>query len=90
MTLNVLPDSENFEQIVLHEFGHVFGATHEHQNPLADIPWNEDELMKVMTKRPGWSEADVRSQFLEKRSEANTFFTTYDRESIMHYQLSSG
>lgn len=87
MTLNVLPDSEYFEPTVLHEFGHVFGATHEHQNPLADIPWNEDELMKVMTQQRGWSEADVRSQFLEKPTEANTFFTTYDRESIMHYQI---
>jgi hypothetical protein len=29
------------EAVILHEFGHMIGMAHEHQNPAAGIQWNE-------------------------------------------------
>ncbi|OTA64103.1 zincin [Hypoxylon sp. EC38] len=35
---------ERVRAVILHEFGHVLGAIHEHQSPLAQIPWNRPEV----------------------------------------------
>jgi serralysin len=37
------PDKE-YSRVVLHEFGHALGAIHEHQNPVANIPWDKPKV----------------------------------------------
>lgn len=84
MKLSVTEDMPGFQTTVLHEFGHVLGAMHEHQHPDATIPWNE-ELLYSEFEEKGFSREHVRSNFLDKYDRNTHFFTMYDPKSIMHY-----
>lgn len=86
MKLSVTEDMPEFQRTVLHEFGHVLGAQHEHQHPDANIPWNEDLLYSEFEEK-GVSREQVRSNFLDKFDRNTHFFTVYDPKSIMHYDV---
>jgi len=48
-------DSE-FSRTVIHEFGHALGMIHEHQHPLAAIPWDKDKVYTYYAGYPNyWS-----------------------------------
>ena len=74
------------ETIVLHEFGHVLGALHEHQHPDANIPWNVPLLTEVL-KEQGLSDENIQENFLDKYDPADFHYAPYDRDSIMHYDI---
>ena len=38
------PDNE-YNRVVLHEFGHAIGCIHEHQNPADGIPWDREAVL---------------------------------------------
>jgi len=78
-----LPD---FKRIVLHEFGHVLGAEHEHQHPDADIPWDEDQVIKRFAAS-GVSEESVRWNMFRKLNPGDYAYSAYDPASIMHYDV---
>ena len=81
------PDEE-YERVVAHEFGHALGCIHEHQNPTANIPWNEDEVYKYYTGPPNnWPEQQVLNKLLNKYSQTETQFAEFDPESIMLYPI---
>lgn len=86
MSLNTPLGHELFERTVLHEFGHAFGAEHEHRHPDANIPWNEPELYAACNLL-GWDEAQVRRQILDPLDAGELRKTAYDRTSIMHYPV---
>lgn len=86
MKLSVLEDDPNFARTVLHEFGHVLGALHEHQHPDASIPWDEERLITYYSEL-GLSAAHVREQFLDKFERSKTYHTQYDLKSVMHYAV---
>ncbi len=45
---------------IIHEFGHVLGLLHEHQNPHAKIPWNKEAIYKAFEGPPNnWSRETV-------------------------------
>ncbi|MCY1463118.1 hypothetical protein D9M71_809700 [compost metagenome] len=71
----------------MHEFGHAFGAEHEHRHPDADIPWNEEAVMKEYKETLKWTEMEVRQQVLSKFDDVGLRKTAYDRSSIMHYAV---
>lgn len=89
MALNVIPGDETFESTVLHEFGHALGFEHEHLHPDASIPWNEPLLIEAHKRAAGWSEQDVREQYLNKRPDSGLIKTQYDPLSIMHYPIAA-
>ncbi|OCT28050.1 M12 family metallopeptidase [Pseudomonas putida] len=89
MSLNVIPGDELFETTVLHEFGHALGFEHEHFHPDASIPWNEPVLIEAYKHAAGWSEQDVREQYLNKRPDNELIKTQYDTRSIMHYPVTA-
>ncbi len=48
---NGVPDNE-VQRVVLHEFGHTLGLLHEHESPLAQIPWDKNAVYKYYTGPP--------------------------------------
>lgn len=79
---------ESINHVILHEFGHVLGARHEHQSPAADIPWNKEAAYEYYTGPPNcWSRDDVDRNVFQKYSADFTQFTEFDPDSIMVYAI---
>ncbi len=74
-----------YRRVVLHEFGHALGLVHEHLQPNADIPWDEQKVIAYYKRTNGWDENYIRSNVLAKaRADA---FTALDPHSIMLYPV---
>ena len=72
----------------IHEIGHTLGFPHEHQNPLAGIDWNEQEVHEYFTGPPNnWSTAQIKRNILDKFLTENIEGSNWDPNSIMHYSF---
>ncbi|MCA9662978.1 MAG: hypothetical protein KC486_31865 [Myxococcales bacterium] len=81
-------DPEELRRVVLHEFGHALGCIHEHESPVAGIPWNKAAVYRDYAKAPNfWSRADVDAQLFTRYSRSETNFSAYDPTSIMQYPV---
>lgn len=80
------PDDE-FSRTTLHEFGHALGAIHEHQHPIAGIPWNRPVVYDYYMQTQGWTKEDVDQQIFFKYDLNQTNSSQYDKGSIMHYAV---
>lgn len=77
-----------YSRVVLHEFGHMLGCIHEHQNPSSDIPWNVDAVYKYFGGPPNnWSRKDIDRNLFQKYNRDLTQFTSFDSRSIMVYSI---
>jgi serralysin len=87
--INENEPEESIKQVVLHEFGHALGFIHEHQNPMANIPWDQDSVYKYYeeTQVPPWSKEMVDNNIFYRYSVSSTNYTAYDPASIMHYAI---
>lgn len=73
---------------ILHEFHHLFGCIHEHQQPAAKIPWNLPAVYRFFGGPPNnWNKKTIDSNVISVYSDAVTQFTTFDRTSIMLYPI---
>ena len=70
----------------LHEFGHVLGLGHEHQNPTANIQWKTAAVYPYYAQM-GWSQQKVNEQVLTKYQWPQTQHTNHDAQSIMQYPV---
>ena len=78
------------EHVILHEFGHMIGLSHEHQNPKGGINWNEKVVITELALSPNfWDEDEVRQNVLQKYSMDILVGTAFDPKSIMLYSFSS-
>ncbi|MEO6039607.1 MAG: M12 family metallopeptidase [Saprospiraceae bacterium] len=75
-------------RVTLHEFGHVLGMRHEHQQPAANIPWNTSAVYAYYAQQD-WTKQDVDEQVLNKNSAESTQYTAFDAQSIMEYPVSA-
>lgn len=80
------PDEE-FSRTVLHKFGHALGSIHEHQHPIAGIPWNRQAVYEYYKQTQGWSREDVDTQIFFNYDLNQTNSSQYDKSSIMHYAI---
>lgn len=76
---------DNDGSTVLHEFGHMLGLSHEHQNPDGGIQWNKPVVIKALSGPPNnWSLATIQANVFDK-VEGYTQYTHFDPLSIMLY-----
>ena len=88
LKIAVKPDDSDFDRTMLHEFGHALGFQHAHLHPEANIQWNKPAIYKYFTESHGWSNKDV-DRNLFYINEWMIIYGTYDKDSIMHYQIAS-
>ena len=80
--------NDEYSRVVLHEFGHAIGCLHEHQNPAADIKWNEQAVYQYYMGPPNnWSKEEVDGNLFESYAQDKTQFTDFDTKSIMIYAI---
>ena len=74
--------------VILHEFGHMIGLSHEHQNPDGGIVWNEQVVIDDLAGSPNfWTEAETRHNVLDKYSADQVHGTDFDPLSVMLYSF---
>ncbi|PFF59217.1 matrixin family metalloprotease [Bacillus thuringiensis] len=77
-----------FSRVVLHEFGHCIGVSHEQSNPAANIPWDKEAVYRYYARgRDPWSPEMVDLQVLAKLDPRGAAFTPHDTQSIMQYPV---
>jgi hypothetical protein len=71
---------------ILHEFGHVLGMIHEHQNPRGQtIEWNEPVLYEWARQTQNWDKGTTYSNIIQKYSLNTINGSDFDSKSIMLY-----
>jgi hypothetical protein len=75
-----------WERVVLHEFGHMLGAIHEHQSPATNIKWDKPLLYQYYWETQGWSKEQVDFNIIRKYNKGISN-TEFDRESLMLYPV---
>lgn len=74
--------------VVLHEFGHMLGLVHEHQNPEGGIQWNREQVIEDLSGYPNyWDENTIEWNIFRRYSEDKVQGTELDPMSIMMYPI---
>lgn len=88
-SIKVLTRAEEFDRIILHEFGHALGCVHEHQSPAArQDDWNTQAVYNYYAGKPNnWDTKKVDDNIFKRYTDAEITNNGYDPTSIMHYQF---
>ncbi len=79
---------DEYSRVVTHEFGHVLGCIHEHQNPSGNIPWDKEAVYDFYQGPPNYWTRDQVDLNIFMRYEADiTQFSEFDPHSIMLYPI---
>lgn len=72
----------------IHEFCHMLGMIHEHQNPNNEkghIHWDKPALFEYMKNTQGWTEATTNTNIINKYDKSTINGSDFDPLSIMLY-----
>ncbi len=78
---------EEFSRVVTHEFGHALGFLHEQQSPASSLQWNLAKTYAYFKTTNNWDPINVDLNVINKYNANHTNFSSYDRFSIMHYEI---
>ena len=71
---------------VIHEFGHMLGLIHEHQNPRGEtIQWDKEAVYKWANETQGWDKETTQKNIIDKYNVENINGSDFDPLSIMLY-----
>ena len=70
---------------IVHEFSHMLGMLHEHQNPKGGIKWNRDAVYEWAAKTQGWDTETTDSNILDTYASNQITGSVYDPKSVMLY-----
>jgi hypothetical protein len=75
------------EANVLHQFGHVLGLQHEHQNPFEPVPWDREAVYATFTAPPySWNRETIEFNILRPYPrDAYPIAKPFDPQSVMLY-----
>ena len=89
---NISPDKATMNlgwfdvSTVMHEFGHVLGMIHEHQNPSGQtIDWNKQKVYEWANETQGWDKDMTDKNILNKYNKNQVNGSSFDPLSIMLY-----
>ncbi|KAK3343684.1 hypothetical protein B0T25DRAFT_554935 [Lasiosphaeria hispida] len=87
MNLDIALDTSKtrVRRMVLHEFGHALGCSHEHSSPAAKIKWKENAVYDHYREMNRWDERTVDHNVL--RVIQTTQYSPFDDKSIMIYRI---
>ena len=86
--LTAASTDDEVRRVVLHEFGHMLGLIHEHQNPSGGIKWNRDAVIKDLSGPPNnWSPETIEFNMFEPYAKREVNATKVDGSSIMMYPI---
>jgi hypothetical protein len=70
----------------IHEFGHLIGLIHEHQNPAGQkIQWDTQKVIEWAKETQGWSEQTTKENIINKYDKNSINGSDFDPLSIMLY-----
>ena len=70
----------------MHEFGHLIGLIHEHQNPSGQkIQWDTKKVIEWAKETQGWSEETTKENIINKYNKNSINGSDFDPLSIMLY-----
>lgn len=86
--LDETSSQSEYDTVVKHEFGHMLGLLHEHQNPKGGIQWNMEAVYEYYGGPPNlWSKQEVDSNVIERYDSGRYASTRFDPDSIMLYPI---
>lgn len=79
-------DLVEWQRVVLHEFGHVLGAVHEHQSPAMAPEWDYERVYTYFKGPPNyWTVEEIDENIIRKFSVGQVNASAFDPSSIMLY-----
>ena len=79
----------DLHRVALHEFGHVLGFMHEHQNPIGGVQWDFPRAIAYYRQGlpPGMPDSEIRRQLEVLPNSSKFKFSTFDPLSVMLYAI---
>ncbi|KAL6708778.1 hypothetical protein ACN47E_002474 [Coniothyrium glycines] len=85
-SINDTSKEEEYQRVILHEFGHAIRMVHEQANPSIKILWNKPAVYQwYAAQNPPWTKDGVDLNVFTVYASNEVYNTPWDQNSIMEY-----